>query len=132
MSQDILLLHWLECFCMWVHCSLEFWGLQWISLLVYHDQWLKLLKKVCYITVEKNDTAAFMLCLDLSLSNKGQIILLVFTWIEQVAHVLDHYLCEKIWIPWWPVLIVQIYCDMDNMQRKRRDKKTLLCRLEFG
>ena len=30
--------------------------------------------KVCYITVEKNDTAVFMLCLDLSLSNKGQII----------------------------------------------------------
>ena len=48
----------------------------------------------------------FMLCLDLSLRKKGQIISLVFTQIEQVAHVLDHYLCENIWIPWWPVLIV--------------------------
>ena len=48
----------------------------------------------------------FMLCLDLSLRKKGQIISLVFTWIEQVAHVLDHYLCKNIWIPWWPVLIV--------------------------
>ena len=37
-----------------------------------------------------------MLCLDLSLRKKGQIISLVFTQIEQVAHVLDHYLCENI------------------------------------
>ena len=59
-----------------------------------------------YITVKKNDTAAFMLCLDLSLSNKGQINWLAFTWIELVACVLDHYVCEKIWILWWHVLLV--------------------------
>ena len=63
----------------------------------------------------------FMLCLNLWLRQKGQIIPLVFTWIEQVSSVLDHYLWWKIWIPWSPFLIVQICGNMYKMQRKWRD-----------
>ena len=89
-------------FCMWVHCTWELYGLQWISLLDYHDEWPNVLN--IHNSWEK--WHCFMLCLDLWLRQKGQIILSVFTWIEQVSSILDHYLWWKIWIPWSPVLIV--------------------------